>query len=299
MLEKHFKSTIKALLKLPDKTSEPVFYLLAGTPPIKAHVHRRQLSLFGMITRLPNNILYKTATSVLLSSPDTSKSWFVGIRHLCDLYALPSPLQLLQNLPTKQSFNKLVKSKIIDFWEKHLRSIAATKTSLTYFKPVFMSLTSPHPMFSTCSSNSFETNKSTCQAALISGRYKTDYLARYWSKENPDGFCVLCPGLMNLDTLDHFVLHCDALTAARTNVFNYWQYYSSKDDQLRNLLIMKLRSTTETFMQFIIDPSVDSEVIRGVQNNLIKLEDVYCLTRTWCYAVHRMKLQLTGRFRKF
>ena len=104
---------------------------------------------------------------------------------------------------------------------------------------------------------------------------------------------------MKLDTLDHFVLHCEALTAARTNVLNYWQYYSSKDDQLRNLLIIKLRSTTETFMQFIIDPSVDSEVIRGVQNNLIKLEDVYCLTRTWCYAVHRMKLQLTGRFRKF
>ena len=198
-----------------------------------------------MITRLPNNILHKTA----------SKSWFVGIRLLCDLYALPSPLQLLQNPLTKHSCNKLVKSRIIDFWEKNLRSIATKKTSLTYFKPVFMSLTSPHPLFSTC------TNKSTCQGALISGRYKTAYLERHWSKENPDGFCVLCPGLIKLDTLDQFILHCDALTAARTNVINYWQHYSSKDDQFQNLLLTKLRATTETLMQFIIDPSVDCDVL--------------------------------------
>ena len=104
---------------------------------------------------------------------------------------------------------------------------------------------------------------------------------------------------MKLDTLDHFVLHCEALTAARANVLNYWQYFSSKDDQLRNLLLIKLRATTEILMQFIIDPSVDCDVIQGVQKNLIKLEDVYCLTRTWCYAVHRKKLQMTGRFRKF
>ena len=299
ILDKHFRNTLRSLMKLPDKTPEPVIYFLAGTPPIKAHIHRKQMSLFGMITRLPNNILHKTATSILLSSPDTSKSWFVSIRLLCDLYSLPSPLQLLENPPTKHSFNKLVKSRILDYWEKHLRSVASSKTSLEYFKPAFMSLDSPHPMFTTSSSNSFETNKSTCQASLISGRYKTDYLSRHWVKENPSGFCVLCPGLMKPDTLDHFVLFCDALTPARTNVLNFWQFYSCKDDHLYNLLIKKLSASTQVLMQFIIDPSVDSDVIKGVQNNLIKLEDIYRLTRTWCYAVHRKKLQLTGRFRMF
>ena len=136
-----------------------------------------------MISRLPNNILHKTATTILLSSSDTSKSWFIGIRLLCDMYALPSPLTLLNNPPTKFSFNKLVKSRIFDYWEKHLRSVAASKSSLEYFKPSFMSLASPHPMFTTCSSNSFETNKSTCKASFIFGRYKTDCLARHWVKE--------------------------------------------------------------------------------------------------------------------
>ena len=162
-----------------------------------------------------------------------------------------------------------------------------------------MSLTTPHPMFTTCGSNSYETNKSTCQAAIISGRYKTDYLARHWVKENPLGYCVLCPGLEKLDTLDHFLLYCDSLNAARKNVLNYWLSYSNEDDILRNLLALKLQEPTKILLQFIIDPSTDSDVIRGVQNNLIKLDEVYRLTRTWCYSVHRKKLQLTGRFRQF
>ena len=99
VLDKHFKDTLRTLMKLPDKTPDPVIYFLAGTAPIKAHIHRRQLCLFGMISRLPNNILCKTASTILASDPDSSKSWFVGIRHLCNIYSLPSPLQLLQSPP--------------------------------------------------------------------------------------------------------------------------------------------------------------------------------------------------------
>ena len=115
-------------MKLPDKTPDPVIYFLAGTAPIKAHIHRRQLCLFGMISRLPNNILCKTASTILASDPDSSKSWFVGIRHLCNLYSLPSPLQLLQSPPTKMAFKRLIKSRILDFWETSLRMLSSPKT---------------------------------------------------------------------------------------------------------------------------------------------------------------------------
>ena len=118
------------LMKLPDKSPDPVIYFLAGTVPIEAHIHRRQLSLFGMISRLPSNILFKTASTILASDPDSSKSWFVGIRKLCLKYSMPSPLHLLQSPPTKSAFKKLVKSKILDFWETSLRSLSSPKTSL-------------------------------------------------------------------------------------------------------------------------------------------------------------------------
>ena len=39
VLDKHFKSTLRRLMKLPDKTPDPVIYFLAGTPPIRVHIH--------------------------------------------------------------------------------------------------------------------------------------------------------------------------------------------------------------------------------------------------------------------
>ena len=51
-------------------------------------------------------------------------------------------------------------------------------------------------------------------------------------------------------------------------------------------------------MQFFIDPSTDPDIIQGIQRKVIKIDQVFRLTRTWCYALQRKKLQLTGRFRK-
>ena len=156
-----------------------------------------------------------------MTEPDSSKSWFVRIRLLCAQYSLPSPLEILLNPRTKNTLDKLVKSKIIDYWENALRSEAETKVSLQYFKPSFMSLVRPHPMFLSCGTNPFETNKSICQAALISGRFKTDFLSRHWNTENPEGYCLLCTHLKLHDTVDHFLVLCSSLIQARANVLQY------------------------------------------------------------------------------
>ena len=153
-------------------------------------------------------------------------------------------------------------------------------------------------MFTTCSTNPFETNKSTCQAALVSGRFKTDLLSRHWVKDNPDGLCVLCPGLNIPGSLEHFMVTCSTLMPVRITILNYWYSYSEEDDILRKLLITKLRSPMQTLLQFLIDPSVDSDVIWGVQKKLINLEEIFKLTRSWCYSLNRKKLQITGKFRK-
>ena len=285
-------------MKLPDKCPDAVIYFLAGITPITAHIHRRQLCLFGMICRLPQNILHQIASSILTSEPDTCQSWFVRIRELCSQYSLPSPLLLLQQPPTKASYKHLVNSKILDFWENALRIDAASKPSLAWFNSQLMSLLNPHPIFTSCSSNVFETNKSVCQASLLSGRYKTDYLSRHWNKDNPHGFCTLCPGMSYFDTLEHFLISCDTLQDKRNTVITYWLKTAQEDDQLRNLLVTKLRAPPHILLQFLLDPSSDPDVIQGCQHKFFSLDEIFRLTRCWCYALHRRKLQLTGRFQK-
>ena len=61
MISTCYKNTLQRLMKLHDRTSDCVVYFLAGSLPGAALLHLRQLSIFGMITRSPNSVLYKHA----------------------------------------------------------------------------------------------------------------------------------------------------------------------------------------------------------------------------------------------
>ena len=70
-------------MKLPKNIPESFVMFMAGSFGATAHIHIKQMGLFGMITRLDDNILYKVATAKISSEPDASSSWFVQIRKLC------------------------------------------------------------------------------------------------------------------------------------------------------------------------------------------------------------------------
>ena len=55
MLETQYKRLLKQILSLPITTADPAIYLLSGMLPVEATLHKRILSLFGNITRLPDD----------------------------------------------------------------------------------------------------------------------------------------------------------------------------------------------------------------------------------------------------
>ena len=159
-----------------------------------------------------------------------------------------------------------------------------------------MSLSTPHPIWTSCSSNPFEVNKATVQAALLSGRYKTDYLSRHWTSANPNGFCLLCPGKFLFGTDQHFLLHCEALALQRSKVIDLWSRHAEDDEHLHKLLKDILKSPPALLAQFLLDPSVVPEAVALGQKKLINTNSLFYLTRTWCYSLHRKRLQLLGKF---
>ena len=116
-LASYVKKNTENLLKLHPKTPEPFVFLISGSLPGEAILDLRQLSLFLMVCRLPGNILHAVAFQELLS-PASDKTWFGQMERICHQYALPHPLQLLNDPPEKESFKKIVKLKIADFWKK-------------------------------------------------------------------------------------------------------------------------------------------------------------------------------------
>ena len=103
LIEGHYKATLSNLMRLHAKTPRSVVYFLAGSLPGVALIHLRQMSLFGMLTRLPGSILHKIACNTFSSGNIPKTSWFWQIRKICMNYALPHPLELLQSSPTNFS----------------------------------------------------------------------------------------------------------------------------------------------------------------------------------------------------
>ena len=155
---RHHKTTLCRLQKLPKTTPDCVVYFLAGSLPSTALIHIRQLGLLGMLARLGDrSVLHQLGKEALLHH-SSYKSWFQSLRLITEQYGLTDPLLIIQSPPSKESWNRLCKAKVISWWEQRLRGEAALLSSLSYFKASYMSLNRPHPMW-TMAESPYEVSK--------------------------------------------------------------------------------------------------------------------------------------------
>ena len=298
MIDQYMKTTVQNLQKLMDKTPACVVAFLGGALPGIALLHLKQLTIFGMITRLKGSELHKFAIQVLTSARPSLNSWFQHVRGLCMLYQLPHPLSLLEEIRSKGKFEKLVKSRVLNYWECKLRLEASKLTSVPYFKPEFMSLTTPHPIWTSCGSNPFESHKAVTACRMLSGRYLTDKLQRHWT-QNQNGYCrlPLCPP--NSDgSLEHLLLHCPALLTTRTKLYELCSTIARETPLLSSVInSILLSDNNELILQLVLDSSVLPIVIRITQLYGTHTRDrLLYLGRTWCYNIHRERMNQLGLF---
>ena len=67
LIDQRFKTTSQRLQKLHDKTPASVVYFLGGHLPGAALLHHRQLTIFGMVSRLKDSLLHQIAVWTLTS----------------------------------------------------------------------------------------------------------------------------------------------------------------------------------------------------------------------------------------
>ena len=295
--------TLRQLLRLPPKTPQVVLYFLAGSLPGEGLVHLRQLSLLGMIRGLPGSLLHRYCQQVFYKpTRHQNSSWFHQVRNLCLKYLLSHPLNLLS--PTsphsREAFKSLVKKHVLNYWETNLREEASNLKSLRFFKPEFLSLAKPHPIFISAGSSSYEVSKATVQALFLSGRYRTEKLSRHWST-NPEGYCQCpsCLGNQIVEDEEHILLHCGSLAPTRTSLAKLTLSYSKANPLLGPLLLNYTNPEHPDFPQFLVDCSVLPEIITLTQQfGEFLLFKLFKITRTWCYSLHRDRLKILGRWSK-
>ena len=294
ILAQHVKETTQNLLKLHSKTPEPVIFFLAGRLPGEAQLHLKQLSLFGMICRLPGSILHNIAVKLLTTLSQSSRNWFSDIRNICYQYNLPHPLTLLKDQPPKEVFKAHCKTNITDFWQKKLRDHSLKLHSLKFFKPQFMSLSKPHPMLS-WASTSYQVNKCVVVSRMLSGRFRCGSLLRHFYKD-VSGLCDLCGE--EVEDLPHILLpRCPCLQEHAQQLMKFALESLSVSEQATTIFTNIISSEDDQKkVQLFLDPSVIPEIICETQKN--KNDDILHLflniSTTWCYSINRTRIKLIG-----
>ena len=225
-----------------------------------------------------------------------SKSWFLQIQNLCLQYDLPHPITFLDNPHSKITFKNLTKSKVIDYWEKQLRAEASHLDSLQYFHPQYMSLSTSHPLFSTCNNSPYQATKAVIQSRYLSGRARVESLTKHWTPSNPEGICQLCADINPTPgNLEHLLLSggCPALADARLSMLSFMQAYMVSRPYLLPLFKVCWDKDPTLTMQFLLDCSVIPAVISlNQETSGVILHDVFYLTRTYIFKVHITRRRL-------
>ena len=152
-----------------------------------------------------------------------------------------------------------------------------------------MSLSKQHPIWTTTGGNPHEVAKAVQQARLLSGRYRTNDLIKHWN-QSQTGLCS-APGCDSKETVTHIIIECRAYTNTRQKLLSMWLSTHSQ------LVLQALTSTNEYLIQFILDCSSLPQVITAKQKyGEVIFSEIFRLTRTWCFALHRERLRIQGRW---
>ena len=175
-----------------------------------------------------------------------------------------------------------------------MRGESSLLPSLDYFHPEFMSLTKPHPIWCTAGSNPYETAKAIQQSRFLSGRYRSGSVTKHWSG-NKEGFC-LAPSCQNqLETVEHILINCSSYIETKRRLYSLW--LSTTNKTVLRLVLQALSSETDYLLQFILDCSVLPSVILATQSNGNHvLKELFYLTRSWCFSIHRQRMKYLGRW---
>ena len=190
-----------------------------------------------------------------------------------------------------------MKSAVLEYWNQKLRGQASMLDSLKYFNPSFMSLTTTHPIFSTCGTSPYEVSKAVVQAMYLSGRGRLETLTKHWDNTNKEGYCLLCkdsnpvPG-----SLEHLLLPggCPLLAEARLSMISFINSYLVPRQYLLPILRNCWNFDNDFLsIQFLLDPSVVPTVIESCQESTEPiLSDVFYLTRTYAFKFYLTRKRL-------
>ena len=202
MLDKFYKKFLKMILSLPLNTADPLVYVLSGTIPVEAIIHRRALTFFRNICRLPETTIeHRLAVRQLSVKSFTSHSWFIAVKEIFIKYNLPDPYDLLRDPPTKFHWGRIVNKHVNSHWESSIKENAVLYSSLRFLNVSGFACGKRHPLLRTLG-NIREVPRISTKLKLVTGTYILQSNRATFNQNCVDPVCLLCH--QENETIEHF-----------------------------------------------------------------------------------------------
>ena len=108
-----------------------------------------------------------------------------------------------------------------------------------------------------------------------------------------------CSSSLVKEDLSHILIVCHSLKATREKLVNFFISFASTNPVLSSVITKFVFSSDLVFQtQFLLDCSTLWEIIVLRQlHGFQVLQELFYLTRTWCFSLHRERLKRLGRWK--
>ena len=276
LLEKTYRKYLRCCQHLPDTTAIPAIYLLWGALPIEGQIHIKVINFTVSMLRRSGSVERDLLLRQVAMKDIGSPSWVTYAQSLLMKYNLPTIMDLFGNPPKKPYWNKLVRDTVSSVWEGMLKDEARSRpmSSLSLLNIDGCKIGHVHRIWRLDGKGGLEVTKATTKAKLLVKRYPL-YSCRVSGAQYKD-LCPLCNS--HSETLEHFLLHCDALDCVREpDLCNFISILN--DPSLTGSPASLARILLDCSSANLCDPVADS---------------LEALSRNLCFKLHRRRSLLMG-----
>ena len=286
MLETQYKRLLKQILSLPITTADPAIYLLSGMLPVEATLHKRILSLFGNITRLPDDsIELRLAKRQLELKTFKSHSWFIEVKKILLKYDLPHPETLIENPPKKLSWKHQYNNAVNNFWMDQILPQVKMFSSLKYLSRIY-TVGKCHPAVKPYNLSVRDVNRIAVKSKILTGTYILQTNRVKFNQNEVDPTCQLCK--QDKETLHHFLITCTTLEECRKTIM------IDIHNIISDLLSIWPLTAKYSLIQLIVDSSVILEdcAANGVNQLVENIDLLHYHSRRLVYMLHAARYSL-------
>ena len=218
ILSKFHLDNIRKFQSLPLRVASCAVYLLLGTLPLEAELHKRQLSLLYSLLTSSNETIYQLSERQIAINLDNNQSYYCRVEQILELYKLPSLTTIKTELTTKDQWKFRVKRAVNDYWTVFLQSEAKQKSTLINLNIESLKIGKVHKVWDSLESSVWDVRKGIIKCRLLTGTYLLQKNRHKFSQSVVSAKCR-CFGMEDED-IAHMLLYCPSYPDQRRQSYS-------------------------------------------------------------------------------